>query len=717
MTDPRNASPGSYWTSVRSNRPGAASPAGWFPPPAGEAAPPVRLREPARSDAQCPHDTKSPCDVETRPTAMYRVPGEAARKHRGLPAGSASRRTPDGPRADATDVRWPSLARRGPRHIPVVGPTEALRAPASDTGADVPPAPAPAPSGQEGQSGWQRAQRAWQESGVDWEEPAPARPEEPEDEEPEDEAAQDAPPPLPRRVRLQAFAQSSAFAPSSPFAPSSSFAAAPAFASRPSLAPSPASGATRPLAVPPLSAPVAAAAPPLGESDELFRAWQGSVREAAGRSRWPARWRPARGRAAQGRAAQSMVGRRGLGWQVAKIGVPAAVIVTVGAGALLMLTGRANEMLAERASTGPASSGQSGAVASGQASGKAVPSGHAGAGAAGLTLAGYPGEHGSVGAAALWSAGGTTVAVGYADGHPAVWRHATDGTWSLVSAAALGGLTGHLTSVAQGPSGWIAVGSVSADGTAQPAVLGSPDGVTWTPLPALTSLAGSDAQFVGVAAGSGGYLVVGKQGTGSRERAAFWWSGDLKSWASASGTGKHSHAAAAAAVNGGFIAVGAMANCHTIWLSSDGRHWTEHDLAKPSGATTASLHSVAAGPGGRFVAAGFAAGSAGDIPIVVSSADGGVHVTQTVLSAPHGPAKVTAVTATSSGFVAAGLAGAGKTTRAVEWTSTDGLTWSAATPVNAAGASEITALTDGGSTVTGTVQRGTGPSVVTVPAA
>jgi hypothetical protein len=308
------------------------------------------------------------------------------------------------------------------------------------------------------------------------------------------------------------------------------------------------------------------------------------------------------------------------------------------------------------------------------------------------------------------------MAVGYADGHPAVWRHATNGNWSLVSAAVLGGLTGHLTSVAQGPSDWIAVGSMNAGGTVQPLVLGSPDGVTWTPRPALAGLAGSGAQFLGVAAGPGGYLVVGKQGSGSKERAAFWWSGDLKNWVTGTGLGTPSYAAAAVAMNGGFIAVGAMANCHTIWLSSDGQHWTEHDLAKPSGATTASLRSVAAGPGGRFVAAGFAVGGAGDIPIVVSSADGGVHVTQAVLSAPQGPATVTAVTATGTGFVAAGLAGAGKAARAVEWTSRDGLTWSAATPVAAAGADQITALTDSGGTVAGTAQRGTGPSVVTVPA-
>src|SRR5579871_2220410 len=98
MMDPRNAQPGSYRTSgygaeageesrvvpnsgrasVRPNRPGAASPAGWFPPPAGEAAPPVRHREPARADGT------SPYDMETRPTSMYRVPWRAARPERAL---------------------------------------------------------------------------------------------------------------------------------------------------------------------------------------------------------------------------------------------------------------------------------------------------------------------------------------------------------------------------------------------------------------------------------------------------------------------------------------------------------------------------------------------------------------------------------------------------------------------------------------------------------
>src|SRR6185437_13004436 len=350
----------------------------------------------------------------------------------------------------------------------------------------------------------------------------------------------------------------------------------------------------------------------------------GSVREAAGGGTpWSApRRRPRRG-----------VGARGIGWQVAKIGVPAAVIVTVGAGALMMLTGRANEMLAERSNTGGQPSGQPGVTAA---------SGQPGAATAGLILAGYPGQHGPVGVAAMWSADGTTMAVGYADAHPAVWRHAPNGTWSLVSTAALGGLTGNLTAVAKETSGWIAVGSANENGTDEPVVFWSPDGVAWSPLPALTGIAGAGAQFLGVAAGPGGYLVVGKQGSGAKERAAFWWSADLKNWISATGTGAPANATAAAAVNNGFVAVGSMAGCHTIWLSADGQHWTEYDLTKPSGATSAMLSSVAVDQAGRLVAGGVATGGAGDIPVVVSSADGGVHVTQVILSAPQGPASVTA---------------------------------------------------------------------------
>jgi hypothetical protein len=77
---------------------------------------------------------------------------------------------------------------------------------------------------------------------------------------------------------------------------------------------------------------------------------------------------------------------------------------------------------------------------------------------------------------------------------------------------------------------------------------------------------------------------------------------------------------------------------------------------------------------------------------------------------------VTGVTATGSGFVAAGMIGPAKAQRAVTWTSADGLTWSAATPLSPATGTTITALTTSGGNVTGTLQRGMDPAVLTLPA-
>jgi hypothetical protein len=117
--------------------------------------------------------------------------------------------------------------------------------------------------------------------------------------------------------------------------------------------------------------------------------------------------------------------------------------------------------------------------------------------------------------------------------------------------------------------------------------------------------------------------------------------------------------------------------------------------------------------GGRVVAAGYAVTRAGDIPIVVVSADGGKHWRQTVLAAPGGLGAVTALTAAGAGFVAAGQAGPKGAERAVTWSSPNGLTWSPPTPVGN-GAHEITALTAAGQEVTGTAQAGTTPSIVTI---
>ena len=258
----------------------------------------------------------------------------------------------------------------------------------------------------------------------------------------------------------------------------------------------------------------------LSEPDELFRAWQGSVdKAAAGRGSWSV---PRRG---------ALASRRRRALQVAAIGVPAAVIVTVGAGALMMLTGKANDMLAVQADTGSPTAhatGTSGATAGASASAAARPPAFVSA-----TLSGYPGQRGSATVASMLAAAGMTLAVGNADGHPAIWRRAGNGSWTLESMASLGVMTGGtgLTSVAHGPAGWIAVGT-AADGRATAA--GRLRLRRRRPLAARhradrPGRAGHRCSS-GPPPAPRGYVVVGRQMVGGRIFAVLWYSADLRSW-------------------------------------------------------------------------------------------------------------------------------------------------------------------------------------------
>ena len=154
-----------------------------------------------------------------------------------------------------------------------------------------------------------------------------------------------------------------------------------------------------------------------------------------------------------------------------------------------------------------------------------------------------------------------------------------------------------------------------------------------------------------------------------------------------------SFAAAAVSVGNGFVAVGSEMNCHTIWTSPDGKHWTAHDLAKPDGAQSATLRSVAAGAAATSSRPA-SPPSGSDLPIVVASADGGAHLTQVVLSSPGRPGHGHRGDRHQRRLRRRRPGRPGSAQHAVTWTSKDGLTWSAATPLSAAGSSEITALTD-----------------------
>jgi hypothetical protein len=443
------------------------------------------------------------------------------------------------------------------------------------------------------------------------------------------------------------------------------------------------------------------------EPDELFRAWQGSVNEAAA-ARGP--WSVPR------RAASASRRRRAL--QAAAIGVPVVVIVTVGAGALMMLTGKANDMLAVRADTGAASpaataTGTSGTHVARPTAGGVPPA------FVRAALSGYPGQRGTVTVASMMAAAGVTVAVGTADGHPAIWRRASNGSWTLESPASLSAATGSagLASVTDGPAGWIAVGTTSDGRSTEPVVFASADGVQWQPVTSLTAQAGSGTEFLGAAANRSGYVVVGRQMVGGRTFAVLWYSADLRSWTSDFNDGLDGRLAASTAnaitaTADGFVAVGSHGADQSMWVSPDGQHWSLDSVSLPAGAASATLSSVVAS-GANVVAGGYAATRAGDIPVVVVSADGGGQWRQVMLQAPDGLGVVTALTATPAGFTAAGVVGRGGAQHAVTWTSPDGLTWSS--PAQAAG-TEITALALTGGTVAGTAEQGDTPTLVPLPA-
>ncbi len=689
--------------------PGVVRPAGWFLSASGEAAPPVRTdTEPVRSDAADRADREPADDPGYRPAAQWPADPQPTSVYLAPPHPS-----------------WPAGQPDDTRQASVLGPTEALRGRAGGPGFAVPPGAVAGLLDPAQRSGWQLARDVWQDSGIDWERAAGQQ-----DLAPAYDMPGEA---VPTRFDLPVVSPAAAESePSGPAPwpgddwqprahqpydrqPYTGWSEYPeeGFGSQAWPASDRGEGTLPPLVgAMPLGAPVAVGPPAqeagqllprepraVAEPDELFRAWEGSVRRAA---------RP--------RAGSSR--RRRQAWQVAKIGVPAAVLVTVGAGALMMLTGKANDMLAVRANTTPAGNGSGNG-------GAQVPA----------AFTGYPGQHGVVTVGSLTTAAGAQLAVGSADGHPAIWRRpgtgsaggtggsAGAGTWTLVSqtspaVAKLPGMSS-LSAVAHGPAGWIAVGQTVSGATTTPVVLTSADGVSWQPLTTLASLAPPGTRFAGVAAAHGGYAVVGRQVAGGRTFAVMWWSADLKTWQSASNGGldgrlKPSAAYAVASTASGFVAVGSHGTSPMIWTSPDGRRWTGYDVPMPAGALSATLR-VATASGARVAAAGYAVTRTGNVPVAVVSTNGGAEWREVVLAAPGGAGVVNALTVAANGFVAAGQAGPMSARGAVTWSTTDGLSWSAATAAGG-GATAITALTTTGGTVLGVAQRGAGPTAVTITA-
>jgi hypothetical protein len=298
----------------------------------------------------------------------------------------------------------------------------------------------------------------------------------------------------------------------------------------------------------------------------------------------------------------------------------------------------------------------------------------------------------------LAAAGNEQVAVGSADGYPAVWRRVSGGPWSLASSldrvSAGPGLAG-LSAVTHGPRGWLAAGP-------GPLVLTSADGKDWRPAETITrDLAGvSDVQ---AAAGPRGYVITGTVARPSRD---VWWSPDLVRWArahDANETSGSNQVLAAAASPAGFVSAGAHGDLPAVWTSPDGRTWTAVNLPLPAGAPAGTVQQVAVN-GNHAVALGQLTTAHGVLPLAEQSGDRGQTWHPVPFSAPGPGVSFTALTASARGFTAAAqFRSPGGTTGAAVWTSADGNTWTRSQVSGLAdgGSHDLTALAASGSAVTG----------------
>jgi len=314
------------------------------------------------------------------------------------------------------------------------------------------------------------------------------------------------------------------------------------------------------------------------------------------------------------------------------------------------------------------------------------------------------------------AAGDVQVAVGSADGYPAIWRRQGAGSWTLVSSPALtSALTSGqdhlaaLTGVTRGPNGWLAVGVPG------PVAFTSADGVTWQPAPGniAQDLAGLSA--VEVAAGPAGYVVAGNPAAPGAPDV--WWSPDLTSWSQAQGVSDGQVLAVAAAAHG-FVAVGSHDGKPAAWTTSNGRSWTTVVLPRPAGASSAVLQQIAI-KGSRMVALGQATTAGGVVPFAATSVDGGARWVQVPFASPGPGTAFTALIASSRGFTAVGQNGLTGQASPVAWTSASGTAWTRTQLSGLTGAYRITALVPAGpaATAIGSIatQQGQGAFIVGVP--
>jgi hypothetical protein len=325
----------------------------------------------------------------------------------------------------------------------------------------------------------------------------------------------------------------------------------------------------------------------------------------------------------------------------------------------------------------------------------------------------------------LATADGEQIAVGSADGYPAVWRQTPgSGSWTLTSSlpvvSAYPGLSA-LTSVTHGPAGWLAVGEPG------PVVLTSANGVTWRRADGSITQDLAGASGIMTAANQSGYVIVGNTagsaGAGNGPGPYLWWSSNLTSWTRGTDMNDTSGSSQISAVTADaheFMAVGSHDGHPAVWTTTDGQTWTTIVLGLPAGASAAVLQQVAIGSG-HVVALGQQTKAGQAVPFAELSADGGASWQEAPFGSAGPGTAVTALTAGSGGFTAASQYGAPGQQGAQIWTSATGSSWASAqvSGLSGGGVHQIAALVSSGSAVTGigvtATQQGQQPVIVSLP--
>jgi hypothetical protein len=304
----------------------------------------------------------------------------------------------------------------------------------------------------------------------------------------------------------------------------------------------------------------------------------------------------------------------------------------------------------------------------------------------------------------LATAGGAQIAVGSADGYPAVWRQAPGGgPWSLVSSlpvvSTYPGLSA-LTSVTHGSAGWLAAGGPG------PVMLTSTDSTTWQRASGSITRELAGVSAVVTAANPSGYVIAANlAASGSGGTAELWWSPNLTSWTRATSMNDTNGAGQVLAIGSDaheFIAVGSDGGRPAVWTTTDGKDWTMIPLGLPPGASAAALQQVAIN-GDQVVALGQATNAGQSVPFAELSTDGGASWQEAPFGSAGPGTAVTALTASSGGFTAATQSGGPGQQDAQIWTSATGSAWTPAqvSGLSGGGAHEIAALISSGSAVTG----------------